>query len=167
MQQVEKLLVAHKVEQVAIEDYFFSKKFVAGCDLNGAYRTALHILCRQRGIPYKILNISEWKKFVAGRSTPTPDQKAKWGKDPSKKLYMQQALWQRWGFRFPNHSLSNLTGKPILFRYDIVDAVAQAVYFSRIYLNASSVTMTVPVPPDVVWKKPSKKSFSYDDFPMV
>jgi Holliday junction resolvasome RuvABC endonuclease subunit len=162
MKQLDKLVEGQNIQHVTIEDYFFSNKFAKGCNLNAAYRTAIHIWCRQKNLPYTILNISEWKKFVAGRSVPTKEQKLKWGKEPSKKLYMQQALWDRWGFKFANHSLSNSTGKPILFRYDVVDAVAQAVYFSRIYMNANKVVLSVPVPEDVVWKKVSKKSFTYD-----
>jgi Holliday junction resolvasome RuvABC endonuclease subunit len=129
MRQVHKLIIDNNVSHVAIEDYFFSKRFANGCDVNAAYRTAIHIQCRMLGIPYTILNISLWKKFVAGSSTPSKIQKAKWGKDPAKKLMVQEALWKKYGFRFPNHSISLKTGKPIKFRYDVVDAVAQAVFF--------------------------------------
>lgn len=161
MNQISTLIEQHDVDHVAIEDYFFSGRFAQGSTTNAAYRTAIHILCRQKGIDYTILNISSWKKFIAGRTTPTPLQKKTWGKEAAKKLMMQQALWENYGFRFPNHSLSKKTGKPIGFRYDIVDAVSQAVYFARLYLDVQQVQMTVSVPPDVEFKRKSKKTFSY------
>ena len=93
--------------------------------------------------------------------TPSKEQKKQWGKDPAKKLYIQQALYDNFGFKFPNHSLSKKTGKPILFRYDIVDAVAMMVYFLCTFLRVREVTMSVEVPEDVEFKKASKKLFVY------
>ena len=151
----------HMVDEVAVEDYFFSSKFAQGTNVNTAYRTAIHILCRQNGLPYDILNISQWKKHVAGRSTPTKEQKKKWGKEAAKKLYMQQALWDIYGIKFPNHSLSKKTGKPVLFRYDIVDAVAQAIFHCESKYRVKNIHVPIAVPPDVVFKKPSKKMFTY------
>ena len=131
--------------------------------MNGAYRTALHMLCRDKGLHYEVLSISLWKKYVAGRATPTKEQKKQWGAEPAKKLYMQQALYERYGFRFPNHSLSKKTGKPIMFRYDIVDAVAQAVFYCSIFLKVKSISMSVKIPDDVEWKKTPKKLFIYEE----
>ena len=72
MKQISDIIKTADVEYVCIEDYFFSQKFANGCNANASYRTALHILCRQLKLPYEILNISLWKKYVAGRSTPIP-----------------------------------------------------------------------------------------------
>ena len=155
------LLDRYAIEEVTIEDYFFSSRFASGTNVNSAYRTAIHILCRQRNLPYDILNISQWKKHVAGRSTPTKEQKRKWGKEAAKKLYMQQALYDLYNIKFPNHSLSHKTGKPVLFRYDIVDAVAQAIFHCESKYRVKNIHVTVHVPPDVVFKKTSKKMFTY------
>ena len=152
MNQVRALIEKHNVTRVAIEDYFFSRRFATGCDMNMAYRTAIHILCRQMSIDYTIVNVSSWKKFVAGRTTPTKLQKDRWGKAPAKKLMIQEALWERFDFRFPNHSISAKTGKPIKFKYDVVDAVAQMVYFCHTYLHVNDVELSVPVPDDVELK---------------
>jgi len=160
--RVEKIIDEHDIELVCIEDYFYSSRFCSGTNLNGAFRTALHMLCRNKDLHYEVLNISLWKKFVAGRSTPTKDQKKKWGKEASKKLYMQQALYDNYGFKFPNHSLSEKTGKPILFRYDIVDAVAQAIFYCFIFLKVKSIGMSVKIPDDVEFKRKSKKMFTYE-----
>jgi hypothetical protein len=105
--------------------------------------------------------VSQWKKHVAGRSTPSKEQKKKWGKEAAKKLYMQQALYDIYGIKFPNHSLSPKTGKPVLFRYDIVDAVGQAIFHCESKYRVKNINVTVPVPPDVEFKKLSKKMFTY------
>jgi len=161
MDQIKKIIEDNSVTEIALEDYFFSKRFATGGTLNVAYRTAIWIQARLLGLEYTILNISNWKKFVAGRSTSTKEQKAKWGKEPSKKLMIQQALWDKYGFRFPNHSISKKTGKPIKFRYDIVDAVAQAVFFCRLYLNLSEVELSVKASDDVILKTTGKAQFTY------
>lgn len=161
MTHVKYLIQLHDVKEVAVEDYFFSSRFASGTNVNSAYRTAIHILCRQLNLPYDVLNVSQWKKHVANRSTPTKEQKKKWGKEAAKKLYMQQALWDRYGIRFPNHSISSKTGKPVLFRYDIVDAVGQAIFHCESKHGVKNIRVTVPIPPDVTFKKPSKKMFTY------
>lgn len=161
MNKVDQLITQHHVSHIVVEDYFFSRRFAKGCDMNMAYRTAIHILSRQRNLDYTILNISQWKKFIAGRTTPTREQKDKWGKAPAKKLMIQQALWEKYGFRFPNHSISEKTGKPIKFRFDIVDVVAQAVCYCRLYLDLRNVQLSVPVPEDVKIKS-GKATFIYE-----
>jgi Holliday junction resolvasome RuvABC endonuclease subunit len=163
MQQVKKLIEDHDVTEIAHEDYFFSKRFAQGGTLNVALRTAIQIQARQLGLDYTILNVSNWKKFIANRSTPTKEQKALWGKEPAKKLMIQQALWDKWGYRFPNHSISKKTGKPIKFRYDVVDAVGQAVFFCRLHLNLTEVELSVTPPEDVELKTKSKAQFKYPE----
>ena len=157
--QVEVLIKKYDAKMVVIEDYFFSSRFTSGSNVNPGYRAVIHMKVRQLGIPYEILNISQWKSFVAGRSVPTKEQKAKWGKAAANKLYMLEALQTRHGIRMPNHSLSEKTGKPIKFRYDIVDAVAQAICYCKLMVGIRTMTCSVVVPPDVDWDapKPTKK----------
>ena len=161
MEQVQKLIDEYKINHIAIEDYFFTKRFANGCNVNSAYRTAIHILARKNNIEYSILNVSAWKTFIAGRSTPTKEDKKKWGADAAKKLFIQKALWDKFGFKFPNHSLSKTTGKPIVFRYDIVDVVAQATYFCGLICHITDISLTVEIPTDFVFKRQPKKSFEY------
>ena len=163
MKRIQDLITQHNVEHIAIEDYFFSKRFCTGSNVNAAFRTAIHILARQQGIDYTILNISAWKTFVSGRSTPTREQKKKWGAAPAKKLHVQQALWDIWGFRFPNHSISQKSGKPIIFRPDIVDVVGQTVYYCGLLCGIRDIGMSVVVSDDVIWKKRPKNLFEYPD----
>lgn len=159
--KIAKLITDHDIKMVGIEDYFFSGRSPQGATLNCAYRAVIHMVCRQMNIHYDVLNISLWKKFVNGRSTPTKEQKAKWGKEPSKKLMTQESLYKKWNIKFPNHSLSLKTGKPIKFRYDIVDAVAMAVFHASIYLNSNSISYNVNVPADHNWKKVPKGTYEY------
>ena len=155
--EVDVLIQNHKIDHVVVEDFFFSSRFASGCSVNSAYRTAIHMTVRSLSLPYTILNISQWKSFIAGRSVPTKDQKKKWGAERAKKLFIQQALWDRYKIRFPNHSLSSKTGKPILFRYDIVDAVGQALCFCKLHMNAVSVTFSTSFPADIDWGKKAPK----------
>ena len=69
MEKVEALIIKHNIEHIGIEDYFFSSKFTSGANINIAYRTAIHITARKNNIPYTILNVSSWKKYIAGTTT--------------------------------------------------------------------------------------------------
>lgn len=158
---IKQLIEEHDVKMVGVEDYFFSKMSPQGSTLNCAYRAMVHLVCREVGIHYDILNISLWKKFINGRSTATKLQKSKWGKEPAKKLMTQESLWLKWNVRFPNHSISKKTGKPIKFRYDIVDAVAMAIFHASIYLHAKSISYNVNVCDDHDWKKIPKGTYDY------
>jgi len=159
--KVSKLIIDNDIEMVGIEDYFFSGRSPQGATLNCAYRAVIHMTCREHDIHYEVLNISLWKKFINGRSTSTKEQKKKWGKEPSKKLMTQESLWNKWNIRFPNHSISKKTGKPIKFRYDIVDAVGMAVFHASIYLHAKSISYNVNVSNDHDWKKEPKGTYNY------
>lgn len=161
MKRLDELYKEQPFDEVSLEDYFFGSRFASGCNANTAFRTAIHIWCCQHNIPYFIYNPSDWKKFISGRSTPTKEQKKKYGKDAAKKIMTQQSLWERFGFRFPNHSLSEKTGKPIMFRYDIVDAIGQLLYHCSIQHEINTFTLSVPVPPDVEFKKINKKIYQY------
>jgi len=159
--QIEKLIKDNDIEDVALEDYFFSRRSPQGANLNCAFRAMIHMKCSELKLPYQILNISLWKKYINGRSTSTKEQKAKWGKEASKKLMSQESLFNKWNIKFPNHSLSLKTGKPIKFRYDIVDAVAMAIFYASIYLHVNSITYSVNIQNDHDWKKIPKGTYNY------
>lgn len=161
MNKVSQMCQAGKVEHIGIEEYFASSKFASGTDVNYYFRGAIQIQAVQCGIPYTMLNISNWKSYVAKRSTPTKEQKRLYGKSDSKKIFIVQALWERFGIRFPNHVLSEKTGKPVLFKYDCVDAVGQVLYLAHLLGDVKEVACSVSPPPDVAFKKSSKKTFAY------
>lgn len=161
LSKIDKLIKDNNIDQIAVEDYFFSRRSPQGANLNCAYRAMIHMKSRQLKLHYEVLNISLWKKYINGRSTSTKEQKAKWGKEPSKKLMTQESLHNRYGIRFPNHSISLKTGKPIKFRYDIVDAVAMAIFHASIYLHANNIKYSVNRNNDVQWKKIPKGTYDY------
>jgi Holliday junction resolvasome RuvABC endonuclease subunit len=163
MATVNDLIVRHSIKSVGIEDYFASSRFASGTDINYYYRGALQMQCRHRSLPYEMLNASEWKKFIASRSVPTPAQKKLYGKQAAKKIMIQQSLWERFKIRFPNHSISPKTGKPIAFRMDVVDAVGQVIYLCCRLYGISQYQSTIITPPDAELRIVSAKNFTYPD----
>ncbi len=158
---MERIGPSDPITHVVIEDYFFSNKFRTGSNVNPAYRTAIHIFTRLRKLPYTIVNITSWKTFVAGKSIPTREQKKMWGANVAKKLYIQEALWKRYDIKFPNHSISKKTGKPIKFRTDIVDVVGQAIYYAQMISHIRTITRSVQCSPDIIYKRTPKGIFEY------
>jgi Holliday junction resolvasome RuvABC endonuclease subunit len=163
LNKIEKLIIDNFISRVGVEDYFFSSRSSQGANLNCAYRAMVHLKCRQLDLHYDIINISLWKNFINNRTRPTKEQVARWGKEPAKKLMTQESLYKRWAIKFPNHSLSLNTGKPIKFRYDIVDAVAMAVFHASIYLNARTIKYSIPIN-DISWGKIPKGIYQYGGY---
>jgi len=159
---IEELIDIYEPDVVAHEDYFFSKFASQGANKNCAYRALIQMTARKLDLHYEILNISLWKKFINGRTTATKLQKSTWGKEPAKKLMTQESLWEKWNIRFPNHSISKKTGKPIKFRYDIVDAVAMAIFYVSIYERVQEISYDVPLIDDIEFKKLPKGTFKYE-----
>ena len=165
--RLEVLVENNGIQEVTVEDYFFSRKTCQGGTLNASYRCVCHMVARDYNLHYEVLNISLWKKFINGRTTPTKEQKALWGKEEAKKLMTQEKLWTRWGIRFPNHSISSKTGKPVKPKSDIVDAVGMAIFYVSIYKNIRTVTCSVKPSNDVEWKKTPKGVLDYDSIDEV
>jgi Holliday junction resolvasome RuvABC endonuclease subunit len=160
MRELDELYKKYQFEEVSIEDYFFSSRFANGSNVNYSLRAAAHIWARQNNLPYYILNISSWKVFIASRASPTKEQKKLWGKDLSKKIYIQESLWKKYKIRFPNHSISEKTGKPISFLYDVVDSVAQGFYHAHAQHNCTRF-LSIVQPPEDVEIKGKKPQFKY------
>ena len=163
MEKIKDIMIHKTIDSIAIEDYFFGGKFASGSSVNTHYRAAIHIQARKADMHYEILKVSEWKKWVAGRATSTKEQKKKYGKEASKKIMIQEALWHKYGFRFPNHSISPKTGKPVQFKYDIVDAVGMAVFYLEKYLEVKRISMDVEIPEDVEFKRLPRAYFNYTE----
>ena len=159
--KLQQLIDDHGIHEIAHEDYFFSKFASQGANLNCAYRAMIQLVAAKNHIPYTVLNITLWKKYINGASRPTKLQKSMWGKEPAKKLMTQESLWKKWQIRFPNHSLSEKTGKPIKFKYDIVDAVGMGIFFLAIFKNIVNFTVTKEIPDDVEFKKENKTMYKY------
>lgn len=143
----------YKPEEIIRESYFFSGRFRNGSNVNVSYRTVIDMVARDLKMKYHTISPSIWKKFICGRSTPTKEQKLKYGKLNAKKSMVQESLWLKYKIKFPNFSLSQKNKRNIKFRHDTVDAVAMAIYFSKIILNVSKIVNESVLPPDIVWNK--------------
>jgi Holliday junction resolvasome RuvABC endonuclease subunit len=159
MEKIKQKIILYNIKNIGIEDYFYSSKFKNGCNVNGAFRTAIHILARTMKIKYVILSISLWKKHIAGRSIPTKAEKEIWKKNANK-YFIQHALYKKWNIKFPNHSIRNPGGKIIAPKSDIVDSVAMSIYFMQTHYNIKNIISTVVCPPDTL--KKFKNSFVYE-----
>lgn len=142
--RIHRLIDEWKIDELAIESYFFSSATRNGANVNPAYRTAAYMLARTLGMHYEILGISAWKTFVAGRSTPTKEQIREYGSRASaNKRMILAALEHRHGLRLPiDGCRSEKTHRPIQFKYDISDAIGQGIFAAHIRGNCHSFQLS-------------------------
>ena len=159
--QVATLFEKYNVDEMVIEDYVFSGKKCQGAHLNLYIRGALHMLCRKHEKPYTIMPISNWKSIIAGRSMPTNDMKKYYGKELANKIFIQEALWVRYNIKFPNHSISHKTQKPISIKYDMIDAVGITIAYVYSKYNIKNVIFCKQFPGDIE-RKTKQKIYEYD-----
>ena len=165
--KIRELINKYNVQEVCVEDYFMSSRKCQGANTNVYLRGSIYILCREIGLHYDIIPVWGWKSFVAGQTTPGKEMKKYYGKELSNKIFIQEALWLRYGIRFPNYSISKNTGKPISLRYDMIDSVGIGLFHihkrwgppgSNTFINKLSWPLGFYV--DL---KTKKKSFQYED----
>ena len=159
--QIKELIQKWNVTDVCFEDYFFSKKTCTGAYVNVWLRCSI-ALCVRPHLHYSVINISEWKRYIAGYVTPSRLMVKKYTKKLALKYMIQEALWVRYNIRFCNHSISTKTGKPVTFKSDQVDAVAIGIF------HASTITRNHRLQVDCSFKPPSDimtklKSYNYND----
>jgi len=130
MVEVKELIEKFKPYHIVVEDYFFSRRFRQGSNMNPAFRAAIHIIVRLLELPYTIINPIDWKKFVAGRVKPTKEEVKKYGKELSKKVMIRDALVSKYNIIFPD-MISDASGKKVKFKYDISDACAMGIYYLK------------------------------------
>ena len=123
-----KLLVEFTPSEVAIEDYFFNKNTRGGANVNPALRAIAHLVIRERGIHYEVVNPLVWKRFVTGNSSATKEDITKHGKTTAEKARVKNALAKHWGLTLPEKVKSEKTGREIKFRFDISDAIGIGVF---------------------------------------
>lgn len=149
--KVRALVEHYSIKEVAIEDFFFAKKYATGSTVNCFYRAAVYAKLRELGLVYHIIGISAWKSFIAGRSNPTKEQKKMWGAVPAKKLFIKEAFERKYKIKFPEKIMSNTTNRPINFRSDIIDSNGQAIYFLKIIKEVIKIDFSEW---DEFWKFP-------------
>jgi Holliday junction resolvasome RuvABC endonuclease subunit len=146
---VEEIVDEYEVSHVVIEDYFFNRFSAMGGSLNVAFRAAIWIRLRELNLKYTIISISAWKKFITGRTRPEKKQIKKYGKEKAKKIMIAESLYKKWGISLPTYSISEKTGKPINFKYDVSDAIGQGIYFCLLKYPKIKVICSIPLPPDL------------------
>lgn len=159
--KIKELFEKYTVDEMVIEDYIFSGKKCQGAHLNLYIRGALHMLCREFNKPYTISSVSNWKSIIAGRSMPTFEMKKFYGKELANKIFIQEALWVRYNIRFPNHSISQKTNKPITLKFDMVDAVGITIAHIYSKYNVKNVEFKKVFPDDIP-KMNKPKQYKYD-----
>lgn len=128
--EILELIKKFSPSHIVIEDYFFSRKFRQGSNMNPAYRAAIHIIVRLLELPYTVISPIVWKKFVAGRVKPTKEECKLYGKDPAKKIMIREALDKKFNIVFPD-IIKDTNGKNVKFKYDISDAAAMGIYYLK------------------------------------
>ena len=158
---VKQKIQEYNIISVAREDYFFSRSFATGSKKNVHYRAAIDRAARKANLHYEIINISLWKRFICGRTTPTKEQIVWYSKRDAKKHMVQESLWDNYQIKFPNFNISQKGKRKIKFRHDIVDAVAMAIYYACIIKKCKDVKCSVVCEKDIDWGNKKLNVFNY------
>jgi Holliday junction resolvasome RuvABC endonuclease subunit len=125
---IQEVIEAHQISVIVFEEYFFSSRFCTGANLNVYIRGVLVLLASQKNLKVWTIPPSEWKKTIAGTSSPTKEQKKKYGKLKAKKEYIKQALLDRWNITFPD-KVENSKGRFINLKSDLIDCVGIGISY--------------------------------------
>lgn len=131
-QTIKNLINKYDVNEICLEDYFFSRRACQGANKNLYYRGAIMIKCREMNLVYKIINIYNWKKFINGKSTVSKEMKRKY-KSIANKMCTVISLYDTYDIKFPNQFIQSGSDKKRLvnFKMDIVDSIAIGIYFMK------------------------------------
>jgi Holliday junction resolvasome RuvABC endonuclease subunit len=117
------------IDEVCFEDFKVGK-LASAAESSYGYRAIIRLLCSQRYLKYEVINVSEWKKFIAGRATPTKEQKEKYGKDANK-MFIVEELKKR-GFTLPDMTENKATGRLSNTPFDCWDSIGIGLFFLSI-----------------------------------
>lgn len=125
---VRSLVRVTKPDHIAIEGYFFSKKFATGTDVNSEIRGVMKMALADCGVDYEVINPSDWKRALCGRTTSTRQEKKKYGKEKSKKLMTVHALVNL-GLKCPKRIINPHTNRKSNFKFDVSDALGILLFY--------------------------------------
>jgi len=131
-----KLVKDYNIDFVVLEDYFFSSRFKSGSNLNPAFRSIIWLLCAELNIPFKIINISNWKKYIGGCIKPDKVTVRKFGRKLANKEYIKQALIDKYNLVLDNMVYDLVRDKLVPTKYDVCDSIAIGIY----HLSTLSLT---------------------------
>lgn len=126
------------IDEVCLEDYFFSRKARQGANKNVYFRGSIITLLRDTTLMknikdekmhYGIVNIYNWKKYMNGKSTVSKELKKKY-KANANKMVTVISLWEKHNIKFPNSFLSEKgKNKMVNMKMDVVDSIAIGLYY--------------------------------------
>lgn len=119
----------NNADEIAFEEYFFSKKFANGSMVNVNIRTSLMMMADEIKIPYTIIKISDWKKSVSGRVMANKEEKKQYGKKANK-IFIMMEIEKKFDVKFPKKIRGN-NGRMINLKYDMVDCIGQAICYAK------------------------------------
>jgi len=123
--KVQRLIMIEEPQIVIQESFFASGKFCQGVDVNFVLRGLISMACSREDKSLLTASPSEWKKFVAKRSSPTKEEKLKYG-TKAKKAFIQEALRNK-GIILPE-KYTGPSGRKINVTSDVWDAIGILLY---------------------------------------
>lgn len=138
--QIRKFCVETNPTVVIQESFFSSSKFTQGVDVNFVLRGLITMMASRENVPLLQCSPSEWKRFVAKRSTPTKEEKILY-KTKAKKAFIQDALKLR-GVTLPDKYMGQ-KGKMVNTPSDVWDAIGILMYGAYIFDHIDRINPTV------------------------
>ena len=124
------IITNYKFDCVFIEDFKVGK-MVGSAEKSYAIRGVLRMLCSDMNVRYEIINISEWKKSLIGKTQPTKQDKKQYGKDAGK-ILTKNVIQSR--YNIPDR-IEGKTKNGIATPYDIFDSVGIGLHGIDIFLR--------------------------------
>lgn len=127
--KISNLISKYEIDEVCLEDYFFSRKARQGANKNVYLRASIMMLCRsaEQKLHYDIINIYNWKKYINGQSRVPKEIKKKY-KANANKMVTLISLYDNHDLKFPNMFMNSNTNRLVNFKMDIVDSIAIGMY---------------------------------------
>ena len=97
-----KNIIMWNIPDLIVQESYFVGKFHNGADVNYVLRGLIELAAADSGRPLRYVTPTEWKKHVAGRSTPSVEQKKLWGAKANKQFIIK-ALEEDFGISLPDY----------------------------------------------------------------
>lgn len=144
------------IKYIALENYFFSSRAKQGANINLYIRGAMMMASHDLGIPYDIINITDWKYHICGTKRPTkeliarmPGKTAKTRREKANKEMVREAIRDRWNFQLSSHMVSE-SGNLVTTKSDELDAIAIGIYFCFFKFHSIMKPLNGTLPEPVV-----------------
>lgn len=127
-----RLIHEHKITNVFIEDFKVgSRQQKSAAEKSYSIRAILRYLAYKQNCKIKVVNISEWRKYIVGKANISKEDKKKHGKDANK-IMVINALKNKYNIILPDKTENPLTGNHNKTPYDITDAIAIGLFSLKV-----------------------------------